>query len=143
MNVPIHLTVTRSQKGRWIAAARASGKKLTDWLTEAAEAHMQQQLARVAIPDDIEFSDLHLARDPDGHLSFDWHPVSLICRASGLPLAVLQEGPEDNVCSLLTSWYMAHRAAGGAADPVMDDLLAEVDAEDAAGQPYSHAPGRA
>ena len=37
----------------------------------------------------------------------------------------------------------AHRAAGGDADSVAEDLLAEVRAEDAAGQPYSHKPGHA
>ena len=40
-------------------------------------------------------------------------------------------------------WYSAHRAAGGAPDHVAEDLLSEVRAEDAAGQPYSHQPGRA
>ena len=33
---------------------------------------MQQQMAKVAIPDDLTFSDLHLSRDPDGGVSFDW-----------------------------------------------------------------------
>ena len=33
--------------------------------------------------------------------------------------------------------------AGGDADPVAEDLLAEVRAEDAAGQHYSHKPGHA
>ena len=32
---------------------------------------------------------------------------------------------------------------GGGRDPVAEDLIAEVRAEDAAGQHYSHAPGRA
>ena len=32
---------------------------------------------------------------------------------------------------------------GGERDAVADDLIAEVRAEDAAGQPYSHAPGQA
>lgn len=50
---------------------------------------------------------------------------------------------EDALASLITTWYSAHRAAGGDADPVAEDLIAEVRAEDAAGQPYSHKSGRA
>lgn len=104
---------------------------------------MQQQLAKIAIPDDIDFSDLKLARDPDGAVSFEWAVIERICEASGLPIEVLRDGPEDNVAGLITHWYMAHRANGGAADPVADDLIAEVLIEDAAGQPFSHQPGRA
>ena len=47
------------------------------------------------------------------------------------------------LASLLTAWYSAHRAGGGAVDQVAEDLLSEVRAEDMAGQRYSHAPGRA
>lgn len=47
------------------------------------------------------------------------------------------------LAGLLMAWYRAHRSGGGALDPVAEDLIAEAAAEDAAGQPYSHAPGRA
>lgn len=104
---------------------------------------MQQQMARVAIPDGVDFADLRLARDPDGSVSFDWGIIERICAASGLPVELLREGPEDNVAGLLIGWYQAHRQRGGAPDPVAEDLLAEVHAEDAAGQHVSHAPGRA
>lgn len=104
---------------------------------------MQQQLARVAIPDDIEFAALHLARDADGAVSFDWAVIERICRANNLPVEMLREGPEDNVAGLLIGWYSSHRNAGGAPDPVAEDLLAEVKAEDAAGQAFSYEPGRA
>ena len=50
---------------------------------------------------------------------------------------------EDALGELISTWYNRHIAAGGARDPVADDLIAEVGAEDAAGQPYSHTPGRA
>ena len=43
----------------------------------------------------------------------------------------------------LTDWIMQRVEAGGERDPVADDLIAEVRAEDAAGQHYSHKPGRA
>lgn len=104
---------------------------------------MQQQLTRIAIPDDVEFSDLRLQRDADGSVSFDLSVIERICAASGLPVEALTESPEDNVSELIIGWYKAHRADGGAADPVADDLIAEVAAEDAAGQSYSHQPGRA
>ncbi len=139
----IHLRVPAATKGRWIRASRAAGMRLTDYITSAVEAKMQQQLTRVAIPDDIEFSSLRLARDADGAVSFDWGVIERICRANNLPVELLREGPEDNVAGLLIDWYSAHRAAGGAPDPVIEDLVAEAAAEDAAGQPYSHAPGRA
>lgn len=117
--------------------------RLTDWILQAVEAHMQQQLARVAIPDDVEFADLKLARDADGAVSFDWTPIEHICAASGMPVELLRDGPEDNVGGLIMAWYRAHRDSGGLLDPVAEDLIAEAAAEDAAGQPYSHAPGRA
>lgn len=139
----IHLRVPAATKGRWVRASRAAGQKLADYITTAVEAYMQQQLTKITIPDDVEFSDLKLARDPDGHLSFEWDVLERICAASDLPVELLRDGPEDNVGALITNWYMAHLAAGGPRDPVQDDLIAEVRAEDAAGQAFSHAPGRA
>ena len=139
----IHLRVPAATKRRWVRASRAAGLRLTDYITTAVEAYMQQQMARVAIPDGVDFADLRLARDPDGSVSFDWGIIERICAASGLPVEMLREGPEDNVAGLIVQWYMAHRRAGGAPDPVAEDLLAEVRAEESAGQPFSHAPGRA
>ncbi|HBO1502363.1 hypothetical protein I5Q73_29555 [Pseudomonas aeruginosa] len=117
--------------------------RLTDYIASAVEAYMQQQIARVAIPDGLDFSDLRLARQADGNVSFDWAVIERVCAASGLPFELLQDGSEDNVAGLVISWYQAHRLRGGAADPVAEDLLSEVRAEDAVGQHVSHAPGRA
>lgn len=139
----IHLRVPAATKGRWVRASRAAGMRLTDYITTAVEAYMQQQMARVAIPDGVDFADLRLARDPDGSVSFDWGIIERICAASGLPVEMLRDGPEDNIAALLIGWYQAHRQRGGAPDPVAEDLLAEVRAEESAGQPFSHAPGRA
>ena len=72
----------------------------------------------------------------------DWI-VQRVEAASGLPKGFFTGQPEDALASLITAWYDRHIAAGGARDPVADDLIAEVRAEDAEGQPYSHAPGRA
>ena len=139
----IHLRLPAATKGRWVRASRAAGQRLTDYITSAVEAYMQQQLTRLAIPDDIEFAALRLARDADGAVSFDWSVIERICRANNLPVELLREGPEDNVAGLLIGWYSSHRTAGGAPDPVAEDLLAEVQAEDAAGQAFSYEPGRA
>lgn len=139
----IHLRVPAATKGRWVRASRAAGQRLTDYITCAVEAYMQQQLARVVIPEDLQFFDLNLARDSDGSVSFDWGVIERICTASGLPVELLRDGPEDNIAGLLIGWYQAHRQRGGGADPVAEDLLGEVHAEDAAGQHVSHAPGRA
>lgn len=104
---------------------------------------MQQQMAKVAIPDDLAFSDLHLARDPDGSVSFDWSVIERICEASGLPEEMFLDAPEDNVSGLIIGWYHAHRQQGGETDPVAEDLIAEAVAEEKAGQTVSHQPGRA
>ena len=139
----IHLRVPAATKGRWVRASRAAGLRLTDYITCAVEAKMQQQLTRVAIPEGLDFADLRLARDADGAVSFDWGVIERICRANNLPVELLLEGPEDNVAGMLIGWYSAHRSAGGAPDAVVEELLAEVQAEDAAGQAFSYEPGRA
>lgn len=97
----------------------------------------------VSIPDDLTFSDLHLGRDTDGSVSFDWRAVEHVCQTSGLDVELFRDGPEDNVAALIVAWYHAHRQRGGAPDPVADDLIAETMAEELAGQTVSHQPGRA
>ena len=52
----IHLRLPAATKGRWVRASRAAGQRLTDYITSAVEAYMQQQLTRLAIPDDIDGS---------------------------------------------------------------------------------------
>lgn len=139
----IHLKVPAALKGRWIRASRAEGKRLTDWITEIIEAHMSKQLARIQIPADVSFSDLGLSRTQDGGVEFRWEPIERICTASGLDIELLRSAPEDNITGLLVTWYHAHLQQGGARDATADDLIAEVQAEEAAGQRYSHKPGRA
>ena len=98
----------------------------------------------ISIPLGMAFPDLRLVRDPQtGDVSFDTAVIERIEQESGLTAGFFMGQPEDALASLITTWYSAHRAAGGDADPVAEELLAEVRAEDAAGQPYSHAPGRA
>ncbi len=102
------------------------------------------KIISISIPLGMAFPDLRLGRDPQtGDVSFDTAVIERIEAESGLPAGFFMSQPEDAVAALITTWYSAHRAAGGDADPVADDLIAEVRAEDAAGQHYSHAPGRA
>jgi hypothetical protein len=141
----IHLRVPARLKARWVRESRAAGMRLTDWIIHRMEPPMQPRIttSTAVIPDNVTFSDLKLARDPDGHISFDWVPIERICAASGQDVTLFRDGPEDNLASLLSAWYHAHRAVGGKRDAVYEDLIAEVQAEDAAGQHYSHAPGQA
>lgn len=104
---------------------------------------MQQQLAKISIPDDLDFSDLRLERDPDGGVSFDLAVIERICEASSIQVEMFLDAPEDNVTGLIVGWYQEHRKYGGEADLVAEDLIAEVLAEDNAGQTVSHQPGRA
>jgi hypothetical protein len=100
-------------------------------------------MQKITIPDSVDFADLKLARDPDGHVSFDWRPIEAICLASDLNVAVFRDAHEDNVAALLVAWYGEHIANGGARDAVQDDLIAETIYEDLHGDRTSHAPGRA
>jgi hypothetical protein len=98
----------------------------------------------ISIPQGMTFADLRLARDSgNGSVSFDTAIIARIERASGLPEGFFMGQDEDAMATLITTWYQQHLAAGGARDPVADDLIAEVRAEDAAGQSCSHQPGRA
>ena len=102
------------------------------------------KITPISIPQGMVFADLRLARDPQtGDVSFDTSVIERIERESGLPAGFFMRQPEDAVASLITTWYSEHLAAGGERDAVAGDMIAEVRAEDAAGQPYSHAPGRA
>lgn len=103
-----------------------------------------KQITQITLPDGMTFSDLQLARNSTtGDVSFSASAVERIEAASGLPQGFFMGQDEDALGSLIATWYATHLQAGGARDPVADDILAEVRAEDAAGQPFSHAPGLA
>lgn len=99
-----------------------------------------KKLTKISIPDAITFADLQLQRDPDGAVSYNTEPIELVCTMNHLDLAVMDE---DDASTLIVRWYAAHRAAGGSPDPVAEDLIAEVAAEDVHGGGFSHEPGRA
>jgi hypothetical protein len=139
----IHLNVPAELKGRWVRASRTAGMRLTDFIVNAVEDYMQRQLANITIPDTVTFSDLKLARDADGMVSFDWSPVEIICNTSNVAVEILKDGPEDNVSGLIIAWYESHLANGGQRDPVADDIIGETIIEQKHGQTVSHAPGKA
>lgn len=89
---------------------------------------------RIQIPDNLDFASLKLSRNPITlDVSFDWAPIEEICKLSNIDIAFFKEQDEDNIASLINAWYVEHRQRGGAPDPVQEQLLAEVEAEFAAG----------
>lgn len=142
-DVIIHMRVPASTKGRWVRASRVAGMRLTDWITGIVEAHMQQQITKITIPDGLDFADLKLSRESDGAVSFDLAVIKHICAASNVAVELFMDAPEDNIAGLIVNWYEEHRQNGGGSDPVAEDLITEMLAENAAGQNYSHKPGRA
>lgn len=131
-------------KARWVRQSQRAGMKLSDWIISRTERAMNAHHFAIIFPDGLRFPDLKLARDArTGDVSFDWRPIEAICDASGVDVAIFKEGLEDNLAGLLTTWYRHHLACGGDPDPVYADLIGEVVAEDAAGQHFSHASGRA
>ena len=140
----IHLRVPAELKARWVRQSRAAGMRLTDWIVQRVEAQPMKKITPISIPLGMTFADLRLGRDSKtGDVSFDTSVIERIEQESGLPAGFFMGQHEDALASLITTWYSAHRAAGGDADPVAEDLLAEVRAENAAGQLYSHKPGLA
>lgn len=76
-----------------------------------------------------DFARLQLARDPrTGSISYSRDTVAGILRDRDMAAAILDD--EDAISELLIGWYVAHRNAGGDANIVMDQLIAEVLAED-------------
>lgn len=137
----IHLRVPAATKARWVRESRAAGRRLSDWIIERVEGRMDMQA--IVIPAGMDFAELRMARDPDGAVSYDAAVVERVALASGLPADHFAIRPEDALAELVVSWHASHRAAGGDADPVTEDLLAEMRAEDERGGGLSHQPGRA
>lgn len=83
---------------------------------------------RVIVPEGLSFEALQLARKPTG-IVFDWAPIERICEHSSIDIDLLREQDESNVTGLIVEWYAIHLKLGGATDPVMEQLLAEAEAE--------------
>ena len=141
----IVITAPAGTKARWVRQSQREGSKLSGWIIKQVESAMTHQIqARIIIPEDVQFADLKMSRDPaTGDIAFDWSPIERICAVSGVDIRLLRDQPEDNVAGVLSMWYAQHRAAGGLPDLVMDDLIGEVDIEDSHGHGQSYKPGRA
>ena len=96
---------------------------------------------KITIPPTVGFADLNLTRSASG-VAFSWEAIETVCRASGLDVATFRESDQSHVADLIAAWYAAHLAAGGATDPVAEDLSREAEFEASRGA-ASHAPGRA
>lgn len=139
----IHLRVPAALKGRWVRESRAAGMRLTDWITQRVDRPMPPTPITLSVPSGLSFSALGMRRDADGEVSFDWTAIERLCELNGLDVDRFRRSDEGAVGGLIVAWYKAHLAAGGERDPVQDDLIAEVEAEDRFGSSVSHAPGRA
>ena len=95
------------------------------------------QIRKVTIPDDLDFSDLHLSRDFDGSVIFDGSVVERICKANGLPV----ELSDANVARLVITWYQTHRQDGGDPDPIAEDFITEALADESVEQMVSYKLG--
>lgn len=84
---------------------------------------------QITIPDDLRFADLNMTRLPLGGVKFDWEPIERICEASGIDISVFRDSHEDNLGGLITEWYLAARENGEPADPVQEQIIAEVRSE--------------
>lgn len=105
---------------------------------------MSTQKFSLIIPSNINFSDLKLMRDPKtGHVTFDWKPIELICTANNMDSNFFIDNPENVIATFVNAWYAQHLALGGEKDPVQEELIAEVIAEDKYGGGFSHEPGTA
>jgi hypothetical protein len=107
---------------------------------------MHEQPVRVCIPIGVSFADLQLARAADGSITLDIDVINRILTTNRVdPEPFQPEHPdgETNTSHLLIGWYLVARAEGQPEDAVMEQLLAELEIENAAGQGFSLAPGHA
>lgn len=93
------------------------------------------------VPEGVDFANLKLARDSDGHVSFDWHPIEAICTANNIDITYFRNSA-DAVAEFVNAWYERHIEHGGAPDKVQEQLREEVLLEDKFGYGFSHQPGR-
>ena len=98
---------------------------------------MKKIQINITIPAEVDFSDLRLARDPvSGDISFEGDIVRSICDNNNLPFQVYA------INALLVAWYAHHRRHGGPPDPVMEQIIAEVEAEAVTGVAMRGGTGR-
>lgn len=94
-------------------------------------------IKKIRIPADLQFSALRLTRDAaTGDIEFDVDVLRDICDDNDLPFN------EEITTSLLAAWYQHHRANGGEIDRVMEQIIAEIEAEAITGIEMQAGTGR-
>lgn len=76
------------------------------------------------VPASVSFADLRLALEPNGQISYNPMVITSIAQASGLPGLFFMQS-DAMATEVIFRWYSAHRLAGGAPDPVAEQLIAE------------------
>lgn len=89
---------------------------------------------KLVIPSDVRFCDLHLKREMDGEVAFEWWPLERVCEANGIDPEAFAEEDEGAVVELIVVWYQVHRECGGEPDLVQEQIMAEVLAEEKFGR---------
>ena len=84
---------------------------------------MDSRAVPIVLPPSIDFADLQLKRDDAGGLHYLPDPLAACCEANELDVGTTL-GNEHLAGMLVAEWYLAHRVAGGAADPVAEAILA-------------------
>lgn len=93
----------------------------------------------LAMPEDLQFSDLKLTFDArSGTVTLDHLVLQRLCETNGLQLADIDAG---DLLRLLEAWYAMHRALSGAPDAAYERISALARAP-APGQPVTLVDGR-
>ena len=93
----------------------------------------------LTLPDGVTFADLTFRVDGTDYLH-DLEPFRAFCRHNKIVMALLTT---QMCCDLINDWYDLHVAAGLARDPVMENLRAEIAAENRAQAGVQIDPGHA
>lgn len=93
---------------------------------------MTAPLIEIAIPEGVCFSDLRLRwNHAMGDVDYEPGVMSTIMYWNGLDAESLLNCPNSRAIAglMLAIWYGAHRRGGGASDRIMEQLIAEADAQ--------------
>ena len=93
---------------------------------------MTAPLIDIAIPDGVCFADLQLRwNHSTGDLDYESRVMSTIMRWNGLDAESLLNCSNARAIAglVLAIWYGAHRRGGGPRDRMMEQLIAEADAQ--------------
>jgi hypothetical protein len=102
----------------------------------------EAKIVGIFIPSEVDFSDLQLAYENDGDISFNSAVFKHVCLANGITQNDIASS-NDGVGGFVAKWYVAHIRAGGEKDPVAEDMISEVHAEHEAGQTVGFPAGHA